>query len=65
MYVAKNIERGGVQMNRMEILINSADEMYETMQTLQSSYPNATFEGLEYVGIENGQLSIKLSYTLN
>ncbi|GED14702.1 MULTISPECIES: hypothetical protein [Aneurinibacillus] len=52
-------------MNRMEILINSADEMYETMQTLQSSYPNATFEGLEYVGIENGQLSIKLSYTLN
>ncbi|GEN34057.1 MULTISPECIES: hypothetical protein [Aneurinibacillus] len=52
-------------MNRMEILINSADEMLETMQTLQSDYPNAIFEGLEYIGIENGQLSIKLSYTLN
>ncbi|MED0677158.1 MULTISPECIES: hypothetical protein [Aneurinibacillus] len=52
-------------MNRIEILVNSADEMCQTMKTLQHSYPNATFEKLEYIGIENGQLSIKLSYILN
>jgi hypothetical protein len=52
-------------MNRMEIIVNSAEEMCKTMQTMQTDYPNATFENLEYLGIENGRLTIRISYTLN
>jgi hypothetical protein len=50
--------------NRMEVLINSADEMYNTMKDVHTRFPEATFSNLEYVGLRDGQLSIKISYVV-
>lgn len=50
------------ETGRMELHVSSADEMYETMKKFHMIYPDAVFEGLEYVGVENGSLAIKLSY---
>jgi hypothetical protein len=65
MYITKSRNEVTRKMNRMEIVVNSAEEMCKTMQTMQTDYPNATFENLEYLGIENGRLTIRISYTLN
>lgn len=52
------------EAGRIELHVSSADEMYETMTRFHMTYPNAVFEDLEYIGVENGSLAIKLSYSV-
>jgi hypothetical protein len=60
-----NNTMNGENAKRVEIVVRNADEMVNTMKDMGRQYPQAIFNNLEYLGLRNGQLSIKLSYVMN
>ncbi|WCK52796.1 hypothetical protein PP175_15340 [Aneurinibacillus sp. Ricciae_BoGa-3] len=50
---------------KVEIVVSNADEMVNTMKNIGRHYPQAIFNKLEYLGLQNGQLSVKLCYVTN